>query len=93
MRCFSEGGTKEPMEVEFGETGLARRLGNQYAGLIFRRKKIAAAAKAAKGVVMEQHSHRQNYTTGSGAGVQLKRRPIKRVMECAALQQGQLGIA
>jgi hypothetical protein len=59
MRSLAKGGSKKTMEMKFGKTGLARRLSQQNAGMIFGGEKIAPATKPAKGVVMEKVRHQK----------------------------------
>ena len=59
MRGLAEGSTEQAMEMEFGKTGLARRLLEQNSGLVFGGEEVASATEPAKGVVMEKLRHRQ----------------------------------
>ena len=54
---FSEGGAKEAVEMELGETGFARGLLEQDAGLVFGGEEVASATEAAEGVVVEEREH------------------------------------
>jgi hypothetical protein len=54
---FSEGGAEEAVEMEFGETSLARSLLEQDAGLVFGGEQVASATEAAEGVVVEKRWH------------------------------------
>ena len=57
MRSFAKRVTEQSMEMKFRQTSLARRLLEQYAGLIFRCEQIASATEAAKSVVVEKLGH------------------------------------
>ena len=59
MRGLAKSGAEEAMEMEFGKTGLARRLLEQNTGLVFGGEKIASATEPAEGVVMEKLRHQE----------------------------------
>ncbi len=54
MRSLAECGPEQAMEVEFGKTGLPRRLLQQNARLIFGSEQVPSPAEPAEGIVMEQ---------------------------------------
>jgi len=54
---FAKGGSEKAMEVKLGKTGLARRLLEQNAGLVFGGEEVASATEPAEGVVMEKLRH------------------------------------
>jgi len=57
MRGFAKSRPEKTMEMKFRKTGLARRLSQQNARIIFGGEKIASATKPAEGVVMEKLLH------------------------------------
>jgi len=54
---FAKGGSEKAMEVKLGKTGLARRLLEQNARLVFGGEEVASATEPAEGVVMEKLRH------------------------------------
>ncbi len=57
MRGLAKSGAEEAMEMEFGKTGLTRRLLQAYAGLIFVSQQVTSATEPAEGVVMKKLRH------------------------------------
>ena len=59
MRGFAKRRAEKAMEMKLGKTCLARCLVKLNAKLVLRRKQVAAAAKAAKSVVVDQLRHEE----------------------------------
>ena len=57
VRRFAEGQSEKAMEVIFRQAGFSCSLGEQDAGTVFRRQKIAGAAEAPEGVIWQQAVH------------------------------------
>ncbi len=57
MWGLAEGGAEQAMEMKFRKAGLARRLLEQNAGLIFVGKEVTSATEPTEGIVMEKVRH------------------------------------